>query len=140
MKPFQYCPIRRCAIERDTSTIASDNSFDFEFAKCGLNDDMIEIPTVIEYDPAQQITLHICPDIVGLLGDENGDSDTIRLSVSDAPMAILKTALFAIINYLDPPFTLPLEIQSPPTVPINDTISKEDAPDSLLPSSTTPSI
>ena len=27
MEPYQYCPTYRCTIERDTSTIASDNSF-----------------------------------------------------------------------------------------------------------------
>ena len=70
LEPFQYCPIRRCTIERDTSTIASDKSFDWEFSKCGLTNDMIEIPTVIEFDLAHQITLHICSDIVGLFGDK----------------------------------------------------------------------
>ena len=78
MKPYQWCPVHRCVIERDMSTIASDDSFDREFAKCGLSDNMINIPTVIEYDLVQQITLHICLNIVGLLGDKNGDSGTIR--------------------------------------------------------------
>ena len=52
MESFQYCPVCCCAIERDTSIIASNDSFDCKFAKCGLTNDMIEIPTVIEYDPA----------------------------------------------------------------------------------------
>ena len=84
MEPYQYCPIRCCAIKRDTSTIASDNSFDHEFSKCGLSDDMIEISKYIHLDPVQQITLHICPDIVGNLGDENGNSGTIRSNYSNA--------------------------------------------------------
>ena len=32
MEPYQYCPTCHCAIERDTSTIASDDSFDREFS------------------------------------------------------------------------------------------------------------
>ena len=44
MEPFQYCPVRRCANERNTSTIASDNSFDCEFARCVLTKDMIKFP------------------------------------------------------------------------------------------------
>ena len=69
MEPYQYCPTRRCAIERDTLTIASNASFDREFSKCWLSDDMIEIPEFVHLDPVQQITLHIYPGIVGLLGD-----------------------------------------------------------------------
>ena len=140
MEPYQYCPIRCCAIERDTSTITSDDSFDREFAKCGLSVDMIDIPTVIEFDSVQQITLHICPNIVGLLENENGDSGTIRLGVSDATMVTSKTAPFATISYLEPLSTPPLENQSLPTVSRNNTISKEDAADLLLTPATTPSI
>ena len=99
-----------------------------------------QIPTVIEFNPAHQITLHVYPDIIGLLGDENRESGTIRSGVSDATMATFKTAPFTIINYLYPPPTPPLKNQSPPIVPMNDTTSKEDVPDSLLPPSTTPSM
>ena len=123
MEPYQYCPVCCCVIERDTSTIASDDSFDYEFAKCGLSDDMINIPNVIEFDPIQHITLHICPAIIGLLGDENGDSGTIRLDCSDATMVTSKTAPFAIINYLEPPSTPPLGNQALSTVPKNNTTS-----------------
>ena len=70
MEPYQYYPIRWCAIERDTLTIASDDSFDCEFSKCGLSNDVIEVPKYVHLDPVQQITLHICPDIVGIRGDE----------------------------------------------------------------------
>ena len=45
---------------------------------------MIENPKCVHLDPVQQITLHICPDIVGSLGDEHGDSGTIRSDCSDA--------------------------------------------------------
>ena len=86
MKPYQYCPTRRCAIERDTLIIASDNSFYCEFSKCGLSDDMIEIPEYVCLDPVQQITLYIYPDIVGILGDENGDSGTIRSFAKGRPL------------------------------------------------------
>ena len=44
MEVFQYCPMRNCAIKRDTSTIVFNESFDREFAKCGFTDDLIEIP------------------------------------------------------------------------------------------------
>ena len=106
----------------------------------GFTDDMIEISTVMEFDPAHQITLHICPDIVGLLGDENGDSGMIRSDISDVIKATSNTAPFTIINYLEPPSTPPLENQSPPIVPTNYTTSKEDALDSSFTPSTTPSV
>ena len=98
-----------------------------------------QIPTVIEFNPAHQITLHVYPDIIGLLGDENRESGTIRSGVSDATMATFKTAPFTIINYLELPPTPPLEDQSPPIFPTNDTTSKENAPDPSLPPSTTSS-
>ena len=61
---------------------------------------MINNPDVIEYDLVQQITLHICPNIIGLLDDENQDYGTIRSDCSDATMALSMTVPFAIINYL----------------------------------------
>ena len=73
IEPFQYCPVRHCAIERNTSTITSSGNFDCEFAKCGLTDDMIKIPFVIKFNLVHQVTMHIYPAIFGLLGDENGD-------------------------------------------------------------------
>ena len=72
-------PSENHAIERDNSTIASDElSFEQEFTKSGFSDDVIEIPEKVEFDLRRQITLHLYPDINGLLGDENGDSRTIR--------------------------------------------------------------
>ena len=126
MEPYQYCPIRRCAIERDTSTIASGDSFDCKFSKYGLSGDMIEIPKYVHLDPVQQITLHIYPDIMGILGDENGDSGTIRSDCSDATLAASKTTPFALINYLLPP--PPSVLTAPSTFPNNTTTSKDDAP------------
>ena len=124
MEPYQYCPTRRCAIKRGTSTIASDNSFDCEFSNCWLSDVMIEIPEFVELNLVQQITLHICPDIVGLLGDKNGYSGTIRSDCSDATIATSKTAPFEIINYLEPPPPPTLVIPAPSTVPNSTTTSK----------------
>ena len=136
---YQYCPNRDCAIEINTSTITSDDSFDHEFSKCGLSDDMINIPDVIELDPAQQITLHICPNIVGLLGDENVDSGTIRSDCSATTIATSKTTPFEIINYLEPPPIPPLVNPAPLTVPTSTSTSKEDATDSSLKPAPTPS-
>ena len=72
MEAFQYCPVRNCAIKRDTSTIASGESFNCKFAKCRFTDDLIEIPHKIEFDLVHQVSFHVCPNICGLLGDENG--------------------------------------------------------------------
>ena len=71
---FQYYPVKNCAIKRYNTTIVSEESFDLEFTKCGFTDDVIEIPTEIEFDLRHQVTLHLCPNIIGLLGDENGDT------------------------------------------------------------------
>ena len=38
-----------CAVEVDASTIASDNSFDRDFSKCGFTDNQIEILHKIEF-------------------------------------------------------------------------------------------
>ena len=134
MEVFQYCPIKSCAIERDNSTIASDKSFGRDFVKCGFTDDVIEIPAEIEFNLVHQVSLHVCPDIVGLLGDENGDTGTIRLMCSDVTIATSKTAPPTPINYLTPrptpliPKTSTVEIEQTPTVPITDPTDKEDAP------------
>ena len=80
--------------------IASNESFDRTFAKCGLTDDMVEVPLVKEFNLVHQVTMQIYPDIVGLLVDENRHSSTIRLGLSDTTIATSKKTLFAIINYL----------------------------------------
>ena len=77
MASFQLSLVKNWAIEIDNPTIASDKSFDREFAKCGFTDDVIEIPKGVVFNLVHQVTLHVCSDIVGLLGDENGDSGTI---------------------------------------------------------------
>ena len=92
MEAFKYCPRKNCVIEIDNSTIVSDESFDREFTKCGFTEDVIEIQEKIEFNLRHQMTLHLCPDIIDLLGDENGDSGTIRSNCSDATIATSKTA------------------------------------------------
>ena len=99
-EPFQYCPVKNCAIEKDTSTIASDESFDREFAKCGFTNDLIEITDEVEFNLRHQMTLNFCPDIVGLLGDKNGDSGASRSNCLDATIATSKTAPSTPIDYL----------------------------------------
>ena len=46
---FQYYPLENCAIEIDASVIASDDSFDRDFSKCGFTDNQIEILHKIEF-------------------------------------------------------------------------------------------
>lgn len=43
MEAFQYCPLENCTIDKDALTIASDDSFDCDFTKCGFTNDLIEI-------------------------------------------------------------------------------------------------
>ena len=92
MNGYQYCPRKKCAIEIDNSTIDSDKSVDREFAKCGFTEDVLVIPKEVEFNLRHQITLHLCSDINGLLGDESGDSGTIRSNYSEATLATFKTA------------------------------------------------
>ena len=109
MKEFQYCLIRKCAIERlgptdasMTSTIASNDSatsIDQCFAKWGLHNDF-DVPPEIEFDLTNQVSLHIGADICGILGDIKGDSGTIRTDCSDATAATSKSLLPTPINYL----------------------------------------
>ena len=151
MNGYQYCPRKNCAIEIDNSTIDSDNSVDREFAKCGFTEDVLVIPKEVEFDLRHKITLHLCPDINGLLSDENGDSSTIRSNCSDATLATFNTAPSDPINYLIPRLTTPIptpttvketptvrmidpndnadySMTAPPTIPKNTTNSKDDAP------------
>ena len=110
MREFQYCPIRKCAIERSaatdssmTSTIATNDSttsIDQCFAKWGLHNDFEDVPPEIEFDLTYQVSLHIGADICGILGDIKGDSGTIRTDCSDATAATSKSILPKPINYL----------------------------------------
>ena len=102
MEAFQYCPVKYCAVEIDASTIASDDSFDYDFAKCGFTDDQIEIFHKIEFDLSNQFSLNVCADICGILSDVNSDSGTIRSNISAATLATFQSALPKTINYLTP--------------------------------------
>ena len=129
MKEFQYCPIRKCAIERlgptgssMTSTIASNDSatsIDQCFAKWGLHNDY-DVPPEIEFDLTNQVLLHIGADICGIIGDIKGDSGTIRTDCSDATAATSKSLLPTPINFL---------IKSIPTNqdPTSDNMQLEDS-------------
>ena len=132
MEAFQFCPIKDCAIELDNSTIDSNKSFDVEFARCGFTEDVLIFPKEIALDPGNQITLHLCPDINGLLGDKNGDSGTITSNCSDAILGTFKTAPSEPINYLIPRSTTPIvPPTAPPSIPNNNNKSKDDAPTTL---------
>ena len=113
MNGYQYCPRKNCAIEIDNSTIDSDESVDREFAKCGFTEDVLVIPPEVDFDLRHQITLHLCLDINGLLGDENGDSGTIRSNCSEATLATFKTAPSDPIDYLIPPPSDPIDYLIP---------------------------
>ena len=90
MDGYQYCPKKNCAVEIDNSTLDSDESVDLEFAKCGFTDNVLVIPVEVEFNLPHQITLHLFPDINGLLGNENGGSGTIRSNCSNATIVTSK--------------------------------------------------
>ena len=146
MEAFQYCPVKYCAVEIDASTIASDDSFDYDFAKCRFTGDLIEIPCEIEFDLTHQVSLHVCADICGILGYVNKDSGTVRSNLSTATLATSQLVLPIPINYL-------VQIQTPrsasvstkenqtvPTATMTEPTSKEDAQDLLIPPAATPSV
>ena len=93
MEAFQYFPVECCSIEIDASTIASDDSFDYDFAKCGFTDNQIEIPHKIEFNLTNQFSLNVCVDFCGILGDANSDSGTIRSNLSDNTLATSQSIL-----------------------------------------------
>ena len=93
---------------------------------------MLVIPDEVEFDLPHQCTLHLCPDINGILGDENGDSGTIKTNLSDATLATSKTAPSDPIQYLIPcpkPLTLPPSsvVNETPTVSMSDHTDESDA-------------
>ena len=97
----------------------------------------------MDLDLPQQFTLHLCPDINGILGDENGDSATFNSKVSAATLATSKTAPCTPINYLLPVSTLPPSPSVPaenetPTIEMDDSTNKSDEDDSLPPPTKTP--
>ena len=129
---IQYCPKNNCAIEIYNSTIDSDESVDWEFAKCGFTKDVLVILPEVEFDLRHQFILHHYPDINGLLGDEYGDSGIIRSICLNATLVTFKTSPSDPINYLIPRSTTPISPPTaPPTIPNNTTNSKDDAPTPL---------
>ena len=102
MDYYQYCPIKNYAVEIDNFSIDPDKSIDRDFAKCGFMGDMLVIPDEVELDLSHQFTLHLCPDINGVLGDENGDSTTFTSNLSDATLTTSKIAPSDPIQYLVP--------------------------------------
>ena len=115
-------------MEVDNSTIGSTESTDLVFARCGFSEDLLILPKEISFDPKNQFTLHVCSDVDGLLGDENGDSGTIRTNCSDTTLGTFKTAPAEPINYLVPRSIIPT---LPPTAPTqisnNNDTSNDDA-------------
>ena len=128
MDGFQFCPVKQCAVEVDNSTIGSTESTDLDFARCGFSEDLLILPKEISFDPKNQFTLHVCPDVDGLLGDENGDSGTIRTNCSDATLGTFKTAPSEPIDYLVPRSTITTFPPTAPTQILNNDTSNDDAP------------
>ena len=90
MDQYQYCPVTCCAIEIDTSSIESSDSLDEEFIRCGFTDDVIEVQDIVHLDLSHHLTLHLCPNINGILGDNNGDAATFNSGTSTATIATSK--------------------------------------------------
>ena len=108
MKAFQYCPLRKCVVERtaatDASMIVTDdfgNSFDCDFSNLGLTEDLWEVPHKIKFDMTYQVSLLVGTIICGILGNINGDSGTIRSNLSAAALVTFKSVLPTPINYLN---------------------------------------
>ena len=140
MDGFQYCPAKKRVVELDNSTIDLTKTTDLDFRRMGFSEDLLKIPDDILFDPRHQITLHVCPDVNGLLGDKNGDSGTITSHCSDATLGTFRTAPSEPINYLIPlTITTPPSPTAPTTTPTDNNNSKDDAPMPQLPA-TTPSI
>ena len=87
MDQYQYCPLKCCGVEIDNSSIESNDSVDKEFARCGFTDNVLAISDEVHLDLQHQFTLHLCPDINGIFGDEKGDSATFKSNVSAATIA-----------------------------------------------------
>ena len=128
MDEFQYCPDKKRVLEIDTSTIDSTETTDLDFRRMGFTEDVLKIPDDISIDPRHQITLHVCPDVNGLLGDKNGDSGTITSHCSDATLGTFRTAPSEPINYLIPrTITAHRPPPAPTTKPTINNNSKDDA-------------
>ena len=106
MDKYQYCPHTCRAIEIDTSSIETSDSLDEDFTRCGFTDDVIEIQDDVRLDLSHQLTIHICPNINGILGDDNGDAATFNSGTSAATINTSKTA---------PPDPIMYRIPAPPS-------------------------
>ena len=102
MDGFQYCPLKKRVVELDNSTIDSTKTTDLDFTRTGFSEDLLTISKDILFEPKHQFALHVCPDVNGLLGDENGDSSTITSNCSNATLGTFRTAPSEPINYLIP--------------------------------------
>ena len=138
MDAFQFCHIKQCAVELDNWTIGSTESTDLDFTRMGFTEDLQILPKEILFDPKNQFTLHVCPDVNGLLSDENGDSGTIRSYCSDATLGTFKTAPSEPINYLiSLSITTSVPSTAPTTISNDNNTSKDNAPILQSPASTT---
>ena len=81
-----------------------------------ITDDVIEVQDDVHLDLSHQLTLHLCPNIIGILGDNNGDTATFNLGTSAATIATSKTA---------PPDPILYKIKAPPS---NLTPTETDIP------------
>ena len=129
MDCYQYCP-------------ESDASLTREFFKAGFTNDMLVRLDLVEFDLQHQFTLHLCPDINWVLGDENRDSATFNSNVIAATLATSKTAPSKPIHYLFPSSTLPSTTSvsgedETPTILMNDKANKADESELLPPPSKT---
>ena len=138
MDAFQFCHIKQCAVELDSLTIDSTKSTDLDFTKIEFSEDLLILPNEILFNPKNQFTLHVCLDVNGLHGNENGDSGTIRSNWSDATLGTFKTAPSEPLNYLIPRSITTSVLSTAPTTISNDNNnSKDDAPMLQSPVSTT---
>ena len=68
---------------------------------CGLGHQFeYDVPQDVTFDISQQVTLHDGADIIGILGDRNGDSGTINTKCSNATLGSSESNLKPPINYL----------------------------------------
>ena len=138
MDGFQYCPLKKRVVELDNSTIDSTETTNLDFTRMEFSEDLLTIPKDILFKPKHQFTLHVCADVNGLLGDENGDSGTITSNCSDATLGTFRIAPSELINYSIPrSSTTPTSPTAPTTMSPDNNNSKDDAPMSQSPATTT---
>ena len=130
--------------------IVSNNNFDCDFAKWGLTNDLIKVPHKIEFDLTHQFFLHVGSNMCGMPRDVNGDSGTIRSNLCNTTLATSKSVLLTPMSYLVPIQT-PISPSNNTNTEENQTVSTptvtkfvptsiEDAQDSSIPPTTTPSL